>query len=245
MVSRYFTLPARYRAAVVLALLPGALLAQAPVSVTPVDCDPALMQSYAREPITDPRRLALLQLVTRNNYERVKADHAALPVGGATLGATTTFDDFGSRRQQDLAAAKFPYDADLSRAWLATSTTAEQLAPYIACLRARPGFTAWIDPARSNRQEATIRVMWRPVKYEGNRRLRITWYGIYVDEPVEESTTLIDGQERYFNVRRAFDEPFQADVFLDRAYALVLYIPPAPGSRSAFTPASAKPGRSP
>lgn len=220
--------PAACAACVLTTLLSGASLAQQPVSVTPIDCDPALLHSYARDTPAEAKRFALLQLVTRDNYERVKPGHAALAVGGATLGATSGFDEFNERRQKEFAAAKFRFDADSSRAWLATSASAEQLAPYVACLRARPGLTAWIDPARSGMQQATVRVMWRPVKYDGNRRLRITWYGIYVDEPVEESTTLIDFEERFFTVRRAFDEPFRADVYLDREYALVLQIPYAP-----------------
>jgi hypothetical protein len=243
--SRFAAGAAFALAAVLTTLLWRPALAQAPVSVTPVDCDPALVQSYAREQLADPKRFALLQLVTRDNYERLKTDNGALAVGGATLGATSGFDDFNDRRQKEFAAAKFRYDVDSSRAWLATSTTAAKLAPYVACLRARPGLTAWIDPERSNQQQATVRVLWRPVKYDGARRLRITWYGNFVDEPIEESTTLVDGEERVFTVRRAFDEPFQADVYLDRAYALVLHIPYAPGTGPSFTPARAAPARKP
>jgi hypothetical protein len=202
--------------------------AQAPMRVTAVDCDPALVASYARAPVDDTKRLALLQLVTRDNHERIRGEHATLAVGGTTLGATATFDDFDQRRRGETAAAKFTFDADTSRAWLATSANGKVLEPYIACLRARPGFTAWIDPDQSNRQQATVRVSWKPVRYDGARRLRITWYGIFVDEPVEESTTLVDGLERSFSVRRSFDEPFRADVYVDRAFLTVLSIPDPP-----------------
>lgn len=245
MKSRRLSPPIARAALSLVALLPLPAAAQTPLSVTPIDCDPALMQSYAREQLDNSKRFALLQLVTRDNYERAKAEIAAVAVGGATVGATGNFDEFSDRRQKEYGSAGFRYSADDARSWLATSTTGARLAPYIACLRARPGFTAWIDPDRSDKQQATVRVVLKPMRYDGNRRLRITWHGIYVDEPVEESTTLVDGEERYFSVRRAFDEPFQADVYLDRAYALELHIPYAPGTGPRFTPARAKPPQKP
>lgn len=230
------TLPSPLRRAFAAVGVAGSLfaLAAAPAAaeINPADCDAALLEANAFHRANEPQRLSFLRLVTRENFDRVKAAAGGqLAAGGATIAASPGFDEFSERRQKEFGTTRFSIDADHARNYLATSLPSRALQPYIACLRARPGFSAWIDPDETTRHSATIRVVFRAQGYEGARRLRITFHGTAPDEPIDEHTSLVDGQERFFIVRRAYDEEFGAELYVDRAFAIHLRIPEAPRIR--------------
>jgi hypothetical protein len=131
----------------------------------PFPCEAALVSDVESFASQDASRLAFLQIIDKETYERLKNGGglgASIPVDGIPLKATANWEKFREARNREFQKTEYSYAEDKARSYLRTQLSPVGAEAFIKCVEANAvantGVHLWIKDLSS--VAATVVVHW-------------------------------------------------------------------------------------